>query len=94
MPIHIAVKHANNLTGHIAAFGADRAADAEGVKVESGINLAGFWCVAVGYHRAGTVLAMSIEQACNQGAMIVQSKRLAVGGEVGGFAGRDVGGSQ
>jgi hypothetical protein len=28
---------------------------------------------------------MSIEQGCNQGAMIVQGKRLAVGGEVGGL---------
>ncbi|VAQ37709.1 Uncharacterised protein [Klebsiella pneumoniae] len=38
------------------------------------------------------MLAMSIEQSCSQGAVIVQGEGLAVGGEVGGFAGRDVGG--
>lgn len=90
----IAAKNADHFTGHIAAFGADRAANAEGVEIESGVDLAGLLGVAVGYHRAMTVLAMSIEQGFSQGAMIVQGERLAVGGEIGGFAGRYVGGSQ
>lgn len=68
---HIAAKNADHFTGHIAAFGADRAANAEGVEIESGVDLAGFRGVAVGYHRAGAVLAMSIEQGCNQVAVIV-----------------------
>lgn len=90
----IAAKNADHFTGHIAAFGADRAANAEGMEIESGVDFAGFRGVAVGYHRAGAVLAMSIEQGCNQVAVIVQGKWPAVGGEVGGFAGRDIGGSQ
>lgn len=64
------------------------------MEIESGVDLAGFRGVAVGYHRAGAVLAMSIEQGCSQSAMIVQGKRLAVGGEVGGFADRDIGGGR
>ena len=39
---HIAAKNADHFTGHIAAFGADRAANAEGVEIESGVDLAGF----------------------------------------------------
>ena len=59
---------------------------------ERGIDLAGFRGIAVGYHRAGAVLAMSIEQGCNQVAVIVRGKWLAVGSEVGCLAGRNVGG--
>lgn len=91
---HIAAKNADHFTGHIAAFGTNGAANAEGMEIESGVDFAGFRGIAVGDNRAGAMLAMSIEQGCNQGAMIVQGEGLAVGGEVGGFAGRDVGGSQ
>ena len=90
----IAAKNADHFTGHIAAFGADRAANAEGVEIESGVDLAGFRRVADAYHRARAVLAMSIEQGCNQVAVIVQGKWLAVGSEVGCLAGWNVGGSQ
>lgn len=68
---HIAAKNADHFTGHIAAFGADRAADAEGMEIESGVDRAGFRGIAVGYQRADALLAMSIEQGCNQFAVIV-----------------------
>ena len=64
------------------------------MEIESGVDLAGFRGVAVGYHRAGAVLAMRIEQGCNQVAVIVQGKWLAVGSEVGCLAGWNVGGGR
>lgn len=64
--------YANHFTGHIAGFGANGTSNSEGVEIESGVDLACFWCVAIRDDRASSMLAINVQQRRNQSAVIIQ----------------------
>lgn len=71
-------KYANHFTGNMAGFGANGTSNSECVEIESGVDLACFWCVAIRDDRARSMLTINVQQRRNQSAVIIRGKWLAV----------------